>query len=132
MGKALGGPDEKPVIWEHGEVKSPPFSPEARQEAGILLGLLQGGELIGMPHSRPMPVIGPGCHELRVRDRGHLWRIMYRIDSDSIVVVGVFDKSTRSTPKQVIDLCRCRLDRYDRKVREASRPDPKESRKGGR
>ena len=31
---------------------------------------LERGESIGMPHSRPMPVIGNGCHELRVLDAG--------------------------------------------------------------
>jgi hypothetical protein len=34
----------KPVVWLHGEVKTPPFSAKARQEAGMLLRLLQKGE----------------------------------------------------------------------------------------
>jgi len=54
-----------------GEIKTPPFSVEARLEAGMLLRSLQQGENLGLPHSRPMPVIGPRCHELRVRDQGH-------------------------------------------------------------
>ncbi len=50
----------KPLVWIRGEVKSPPFSPEARVQAGFLLRRLQQGETLGLPHSRPMPTIGPG------------------------------------------------------------------------
>jgi hypothetical protein len=39
-----GEPSRKPLAWLHGEVKTPPFTPEGRQEAGMLLRLLQEGE----------------------------------------------------------------------------------------
>jgi len=65
-----------------------------------------------------MPDIGVRCHELRVRDAGHVWRIVYRTDSDAIVIVDVFDKKTRTTPKSVIERCRLRLRKYDRLVTE--------------
>jgi hypothetical protein len=52
--------NDKPLIWLHGEVKTPPFTLEARIEAGILLRRLQQGESLGMPQSRPMPSIGIG------------------------------------------------------------------------
>jgi hypothetical protein len=61
----------KPLAWLHGEIKTPPFSKRARIEAGTLLRKLQEGELLGMPHSRPMPSIGRRCHELRVEDEDH-------------------------------------------------------------
>jgi hypothetical protein len=35
---------EKPLVWLHGEVKTPPFSSAARIEAGYLLRQLQMGE----------------------------------------------------------------------------------------
>ncbi|MGA7501729.1 MAG: hypothetical protein WBX00_33775 [Isosphaeraceae bacterium] len=57
----------KPLAWLQGEIKTPPFSGAARLEAGMLLRQLQDGESLGMPHLRPMPSIGPRCHELRVR-----------------------------------------------------------------
>ncbi|WP_199330509.1 hypothetical protein [Microcoleus sp. FACHB-68] len=57
---------DKPLVWLHGEVKTPPFSQEARIETGVLLRRLQQGENLGLPHSRPMPSIGAHCHELRV------------------------------------------------------------------
>ena len=107
-------PSDKPLVWLHGEVKTPPFSQAARIEAGYLLRLLQKGQAVGMPHSKPMPVVGPRCHELRVRDAGADWRIVYRLDSDAVVILEVFTKKTRATPKTVIDACTRRLGEYDR------------------
>lgn len=109
---------DKPLVWLHGEVKTPPFSAEARVEAGMLLRRLQRGEALGLPHSRPMPVIGPRCHELRIRDRDVNWRVMYRVDSDAVIVVDVVAKKTPATPRQVIDTCTRRLCEYDVLARE--------------
>jgi phage-related protein len=61
-----------------------------------------------------MPDIGKRCHELRVREGRHNWRIIYRIDPAAIVVVEVFAKTTPQTPRSIIDLCRERLSDYDR------------------
>lgn len=104
---------DKPLIWLHGEVKTPPFSPTARLEAGLLLRKLQRSERLGMPHSRTMPTIGLRCHELRITDAGVTWRIIYRIDSDAIVILEVFSKRTRVTPESVIETCRQRIRSYD-------------------
>jgi phage-related protein len=106
-------PADKPLVWLHGEVKTPPFSPAARLEAGFLLRKLQRGEALALPHSRPMPSIGPLCHELRINDTTGTWRIIYRIDSDAIVIAEVFEKKTPQTPRGVIELCQQRLRRYD-------------------
>ena len=107
-------PSDKPLVWLHGEIKTPPFSQAARIEAGYLLRLLQKGQAVGMPHSRPMTVVGPRCHELRVRDAGADWRIVYRLDGDAVVILEVFTKKTRTTPKAIIDSCTRRLRGYDR------------------
>lgn len=104
----------KPLVWLRGEVKTPPFSALARIEAGTLLRRLQLGEILSLPHSRPMHVVGPRCHELRVKDERHDWRVMYRVDRDAVVILDVFAKTTRGTPKRVLDDCRRRLARYDR------------------
>jgi phage-related protein len=106
--------DGKPLAWLHGEVKTPPFSAEARLEAGWLLRRLQRGESLSLPHSRPMPNVGPRCHELRINDKTKSWRIMYRIDADAIVIAAVFEKRTQTTPAQVIAACQQRLKLYDR------------------
>jgi len=105
---------DKPLVWLHGDVRTPPFSPNARVEAGFLLRRLQQGEKLAMPHSRPMPNIGTRCHELRISDENLTWRIMYRIESDAIVVLDVFEKKTNRTPKGVIDVCKDRLKVYNR------------------
>ena len=105
--------DSKPLVWLQGEIKSPPFSHHARIEAGTLLRRLQGGETIGLPQSRPMPSIGKRCHELRIVDSNLSWRIIYRVDSDAIVIGEVFAKKTQKTPKKVIDTCKRRFKLYD-------------------
>ena len=104
---------DKPLVWLHGAVKTPPFSKKARIEAGILLRLLQRGELIEMPRSRPMPAIGPRCHELRIADANVSWRIVYRADAKAIVLLEVFAKKTSKTPNRIIDLCKKRIREYD-------------------
>ena len=106
-------PEDKAVVWLHGQVKTPPFSASARVEAGFLLRQLQTGEKIGMPHSRPMPTIGKRCHELRINDQDKTWRVIYRIDEDAIIILEVFAKKTNATAQKVIDVCKERLRRYD-------------------
>jgi phage-related protein len=60
-----------------------------------------------------MSGIGVRCHELRVKDAGREWRIVYRLDSDAIVIADVFAKTTRRTPDRVVADCRRRLNLYD-------------------
>ncbi len=105
-------PKDKPLAWLHGEVKTPPFSKTARLEAGFLLRRLQRGESLSMPLSRPMPGIGARCHELRINDASNNWRLVYRINTDAIVISEVFAKKTGATPKAVIATCRKRLKEY--------------------
>lgn len=102
----------KPLVWLHGEVRSPPFSANARIEAGFLLRMLQEGERLEMPESRPMPAIGSGCHELRVVDNDVTWRIVYGLTTDAVVILEVFSKKTRATPKNVLDVAKRRWKRY--------------------
>jgi len=105
-------PNDKPLVWLSGEVKTPPFSQAGRLEVGYLLRALQRGDKLSMPLSRPMPSIGPRCHELRIVDERIDWRIVYRIDTDAIVILDVFEKKTRSTPRQIIAVCKRRLKDY--------------------
>jgi phage-related protein len=104
---------DKVLVWLHGETKTPPLSSAARIEAGFLLLRLQMGELLFLPHSRPMPSIGSRCHELRIDDRDKTWRVVYRIDNDAIVVLEVFEKKTQKTPREVIENCKRRIRLYD-------------------
>lgn len=106
-------PNDKPLVWLRGEVRTPPFSDAARHEAGFLLRMLQRGEKLSMPRSRPMPSVGRRCHELRIPDESQSWRILYRTDEDAIVILHVFSKKSGQTPKSVIDACKVMIKRYD-------------------
>jgi len=114
-------PLRKPLVWLHGEVKTPPFTAEGRQEAGMLLRLLQEGERLGMPQAEPLPDVGLRCGALRVRDAEHNWRIMYRIDSDAVLILEVYPKKTRKIPDEVIERCQQRLKQYDAAVKAAKK-----------
>ena len=104
---------DRPLAWLHGEIKTPPFSKNARIEAGVLLRRLQRGGKLGLPQSRPMAAIGSRCHELRIQDSDATWRIIYRLDRDAVIVAEVFAKKTQVTPASVIKTCRRRLKDYD-------------------
>jgi len=84
-----------------------------RLYAGVVLRRLQQGATLSMPLSRPMPAIGARCHELRLQDAGSIWRIIYRIDEDALVILDVFQKKTPKTPQRVIEACRQRLRDYE-------------------
>jgi len=105
--------EDKPLVWLRGEIKTPPFADPARIEAGVLLRRLQRGENLSLPRSRPMPDIGSRCHEVRIQDEDKSWRIVYRIESDAIVILDVFRKTTRETPPRIIADCKRRLKQYE-------------------
>lgn len=102
----------------HGEIKTPPMSVEARREAGFLLRQIQEGILLSLPASRPMPEIESRCHELRVRDGSHDWRVVYAVEPDAILILEVFEKGSKRTPQQAKEVCRKRVREYRRLIRE--------------
>ena len=108
---------DKPIVWLADRIKTPPFSSSGRREVGWLLRRLQRGERLQMPHSRAMPAIERGCHELRVRDENGDWRVVYRADSTAVVVIGMLRKQTRRTPGSVIETRRARFEDYERRIR---------------
>ena len=66
----------KDVVWLGGEISIPPFSKKSKSEAGYLIRRLQLGESLSPPESKPMNNIGRNCHELRIDDKGVVWRII--------------------------------------------------------
>ena len=52
-----------------------------------------------------MPRIGKSCYELRNVDKNVTWRIIYHIADDAIVILEVFAKKTKQTPKKVVEAC---------------------------
>ena len=112
-----GGRPDKPIVWISGQLKTPPMSREARVEGGWLLRRVQTGEKLSMPESRPLPVIDPRCHELRIDDieRKTEWRIVYYVGNLAIAVLDIFAKKTRATPADVVEKCRRRLADFKRR-----------------
>jgi phage-related protein len=60
-----------------------------------------------------MPSVGPRCHELRINDEASTWRVLYRVDSDAVLILEVFQKKTSKTPRAVIETCKRRAKLYD-------------------
>ena len=105
-------------MWLSGELKTSPFSTEARIQAGHLLRMLQSGANLALPHSRPMPVVGARCRELRIQDENRTWRVMYRVDADAIVIADVFARTSQTTPTTAIKNSQRRLRAYDDAAKE--------------
>jgi phage-related protein len=105
-------PRDKPLVWLRGEIKTPPFSPEARIEAGFLLSPVAAGRIAQFAGVATHAGHRRSCHELRIGDRDHTWRIVYHIAADAIVVLEVFSKKTAAIPHSVAADCRRRLQAY--------------------
>ena len=101
--------ERKPVVWNGHHFTVPPFTEEGQDEAGMLLRHLQEGLTLSPPQAKPLPAVGPKCGELRVRDAGHNWRIVYHIDDEVIVILDVFAKTSPQSQTQSIERCRSRL-----------------------
>ena len=112
---------DRPRVWLYGAVKTPPFTPDARTEAGLLLRRLQWGEKLGLPHARPMPTVGPRCGELRIQDADVTWRILYRLVPDAVVIHAVLAKKTTATEMAILEACAARLKLYDRNSRSGGK-----------
>jgi phage-related protein len=83
------------------DLRSFPLS--ARREAGFQLDLVQRGE---MPEDwKPMPTIGQGVHEVRIRDAAGAFHVVYVAKfADAIYVLHCFQKKTQRTSKPDLDL----------------------------
>ena len=81
-----------------------------RRQLAELFGLLAEGENLGLPVSRPMPVIEHGVHELRVKDRSGQYRVFYYTKkADAILVFHFFKKKTQEMPAHEIETAKGRL-----------------------
>lgn len=81
-----------------------------RADLADALARLDAGLSLSMPLSRPMSVIGPGVHELRLRDRSGAYRVVYAlVRLGTVHVLHAFKKTTQATNARDIDLARERL-----------------------
>jgi phage-related protein len=84
------------------------FPREARQDAGYQLDKVQNG---AQPDDfKPMPTIGAGVEEIRVRDDSGIYRVIYTARLvDAVYVLHAFEKKTLATAKSDTALARKRL-----------------------
>ncbi len=101
----------KTIKWNHQArlfVRS--LSLETRKEVGALIMVLQSGELLGEPQSKPMRVIHKNAYEIRVGDNNGQYRIIYvAVLKGVIIIPHAFMKKTQKTPKKEISLSIKRL-----------------------
>ena len=84
-----------------------------RGDLADALARLDAGLGLSMPLSRPMPSIGRGVHELRLKDRSGGYRGVYAlIHSGTAHVLHAFKKMAQATPKRNIEIAKRRLKEY--------------------
>jgi phage-related protein len=93
------------------------FPTSARREAGFQLDSLQHGR---QPADwKPMPAVGSGVEEIRIRDDAGAFRVLYVARfAEAVYVLHVFQKKTRATAGRDIALARTRY----RQVLEGRKP----------
>jgi phage-related protein len=84
------------------------FPEDARHDAGFQLEQVQRGE---QPNNfKPMPSIGKGVEEIRVRDDSGIYRIIYTARlPEAVYVLHAFQKKTQSTSKRDLEVARERF-----------------------
>ena len=86
------------------------FPDEIRGDLADALARLDAGLVLSMPLSRPMPDIGGGVHELRLKARSGAYRVVYALVQRGVVhVLHAFKKTTQSTSARNLELARKRL-----------------------
>ena len=83
------------------------FPDDPRREAGYQLERVQAGK--DPADWKPMPSVGLGVKEIRVRDGGAFRVIYIARFAEAIYVLHAFQKKARKTPKSDIELARRRF-----------------------
>ena len=84
------------------------FPEDVRKEAGVQLHKVQQG--IEPSDWKPMPTVGPGVREIRIREESGAFRVLYVANiGDAVFVLHAFQKKTQATPKRDLDLAAARF-----------------------
>lgn len=79
------------------------FPESARRRAGYELFMVQVGR--EPADFKPLPSVGPGACEIRVRDEAGAFRVIYVAKFEhAVYVLHAFQKKTRKTPQADIDI----------------------------
>jgi phage-related protein len=83
------------------------FPDSACRQVGYQLDKVQRGR--APDDWKPMPSIGPGVNELRIRDESGAFRVIYVVKlEDAIYVLHAFQKKDQRTRKTDLDLAKTR------------------------
>jgi phage-related protein len=105
----------KPVIFLGDSLEQlREFPEDARHDTGYQLEVVQRGE---QPDDfKPMPHIGTGVEELRVREDSGAFRVIYTARfGGAVYVLHAFQKKTRVTSKRDIEIAKQRFAQLGRK-----------------
>ncbi len=93
------------------------FPATARRRAGYQLYLLQSGD---EPFDwKPMPEVGRGCREIRVREASGAYRVFYvATRGENVFVLHCFSKKSRRTARDDIEIGQQRYRAMTRILRE--------------
>lgn len=90
------------------------FPDDVKQDAGYQLDRVQHG--LQPDDFKPMPTIGKGVEEIRVRDDSGAYRVIYTARlADAVYVLHAFQKKTQATSKRDIELAKQRFALLSRK-----------------
>ena len=90
------------------------FPDDAKRDAGYQLDRVQHG--LQPDDFKPMPTIGKGVEEIRVRDDSGAYRVIYTARlADAVYVLHAFQKKTQATSKRDIELAKQRFALLSRK-----------------
>jgi phage-related protein len=83
------------------------FPDGVRREAGFQIDRVQRG--LYPDDWKPMPTVGPGVREIRVRDRAGAFRVIYLATTpDAVLVLHAFQKKSRATSKRDLGVATAR------------------------
>ena len=84
------------------------FPEDARRHVGYELYKVQQG--LDPSDWKPMSIIGPGAREIRIREVGGAYRVLYvAMLGERVYVLNVFQKKSQKTPGRELDLAAHRL-----------------------
>ena len=95
------------------------FPSPVRRAVGYQLRRVQSGE---QPDDfKPMPSVGPGVEEIRIRDDAGAFRVLYtaRI-AGTVYVLHAFQKKSQATPHHDIEVARSRYKELIRELRNGT------------
>ena len=88
------------------------FPSEVRESFLDAVAKIKEGLNLSMPLSRKMHSLGPQVHELRLKDKSGVYRVIYFVrKKDAIYMVHAFKKKTQKTPQKNLNLAMKRIKR---------------------